>query len=63
MTKKEYQSPSVELIGVSTYEICAISLEGQVDGDTWEFGGEDDGTHDPNANQWDHFDNHFDNTL
>lgn len=61
MTKLEYKTPEVELIGLSTYEICGISIEGSLGDDTLPFGGEDDGTHDPNANKWDHFDNTFGN--
>ncbi len=63
MTKKAYQAPEVELIGLSTNEICIISFKGNFPDGEGGYGGVDDGTNDPDANSWDSFDNSFDNKL
>ena len=66
MTKLKYKAPEAELIGLSTYEICIISFDlhvGDLPSGFGEFGGTDDGTHNPDANRWDHFDNSFDSKL
>jgi hypothetical protein len=66
MTKLKYKAPEAELIGLSTNEICTLSFNinvGDLPSGFGEFGGTDDGTHNPDANRWDHFDNSFDSKL
>ena len=59
MRKKDYQAPDVELIGLTTYDICDVSIRGFIYDTQIDWGGVDDGTNDPDVNRWDKFDDKF----